>query len=223
MKKIFSLSLTLALITCCFAGCGKSSSSSNSSESTSASSSVDDENVSQAGEENEETTTAETNEEITTTAEEAVEPGIQTTANPIEMPMLTAPQNDPLPVVDGNIIGKWEAEEYTDEQGNPLTDLIGIPACYVFQFEFSEDNTLVINSAIIELTEDEPMTGTWTQDGNKIEAVINGEGGNVFELKDNRLVYTQEDASITLKKVADFSVFDPSIYVPAETSSEITE
>ncbi|NLT08670.1 MAG: hypothetical protein GXY08_04125, partial [Ruminococcus sp.] len=173
MKKLFSISLSLALIACCFAGCGKSSSSSNSnssSESTSSSSAIDAENASNPDQEKEETTTAETTEEITTTAPETNDPDIQTTVNPIEMPMLTAPQNDPLPVVDGNIIGKWEAEEYTDEEGNSLTELIGIPACYVFQFEFSEDNTLVINSAIIELTEDEPMTGTWTQDGNKIEA-----------------------------------------------------
>ncbi len=115
-------------------------------------------------------------------------------------------------------VGKWECEKMVVE-GQEMTEFFGIPLASVMQFEFKDDGTC---SVMEEMTgdEDEPATGKWEADGDKVTLTVesteedaDGEDESMeFEYKDGKLVATEEEdgqtAEIYLVKVDEFTTFD---------------
>lgn len=119
---------------------------------------------------------------------------------------------------EDEFVGKWECTEMKAEGVTITDDFQGIPIGTMIQMEFKDDKTGTITAM-----GEESQDFTWTVDGDVVSADIDGEKTEIKK-EDDLIVMTEDlegsDATVKLKKVDEFTEFDPSILDGGESAAE---
>lgn len=197
MKKLLVL-LTVCAVMCTFGSCGKKEENSVS-ESSPVSESGETETTAEevSGDETESATTEENNIEQV----------------PVEI--LAQPEtHEYIEDIDKTpFVGKWECSKLA-ANGEELTELKGIPAYAVFQYDIMEDGTVALAESLMEIADPEDMVDyTWgVVSETEIEIVGSNDSAILFTLENGQLVNIDDSEEIYLDKVNEFQDFDFKTY-----------
>lgn len=197
MKKLLVL-LTACAVMCAFGSCGKKEENSVS-ESSLVSESGETETTAEevSGDETESATTEENNIE---------QVPVEILAQPETHEYIEDADKTPF-------VGKWECSKLA-ANGEELTELKGIPAYAVFQYDIMEDGTVALAESLMEIADPEDMVDyTWgVVSETEIEIVGSNDSAILFTLKNGQLVNIDDSEEIYLDKVDEFQDFDFKTY-----------
>ncbi len=185
MKKLFALLVACTTMVCAFGSCGDKKENSET-ESQSVAENDESGNIS-------EESTEQISEESDTQSEtnEYIADDAEKTA----------------------FFGKWECNKLV-ANGQELTDLQGIPAYAVFQYDFLENGNIKLPDSLTSASNAEnPVTYQWEIIGeNQVE--VKGSNGSsvIYNLDGEQLTNVDGNTEIYLKRVDEFTEFDFKAY-----------